>query len=54
MIPAGKSITMAAAETGFTDQSCLTRHFKRITGVTPGQYSKIVQDGCFCLVNLID
>jgi len=44
LIAAGKSIAMAAAESGFTDQSHLNRHFKRITGVTPGQYRKIVQD----------
>ncbi len=44
MIAAGKPIAQTAIDTGFTDQSHLTRHFKRITGVTPGQYSKIVQD----------
>lgn len=44
MITAGKSIAMAAVESGFSDQSHLNRHFKRITGVTPGQYRKIVQD----------
>ena len=44
MISAGKPIAQTAIDTGFTDQSHLTRHFKRITGVTPGQYSKIVQD----------
>ena len=27
-----------AAEVGFADQSHLTRHFKRIVGVTPGRY----------------
>ena len=40
----GWSIAPVAMETGFVDQSHLTRHFKRIVGVTPGQYSKIVQD----------
>jgi AraC-like DNA-binding protein len=34
----------AAAEAGFADQSHLNRHFRRITGVTPGEYGKIVQD----------
>jgi AraC-like DNA-binding protein len=29
-----------AMETGFTDQSHLTRHFKRAFGVTPGQYAR--------------
>lgn len=33
-----------AANTGFADQSHLTRWFKRQRGVTPGQYRKIVQD----------
>jgi AraC-like DNA-binding protein len=37
-------IAHVAIETGFVDQSHLTRHFKRILGITPGQYSKIVQD----------
>jgi len=40
----GWSIAPVAMETGFVDQSHLTRHFKRIVGVTPGQYSNIVQD----------
>lgn len=40
-------ISQAALETGFFDQSHLSRNFKRIVGITPGQYvskSKIVQD----------
>jgi AraC-like DNA-binding protein len=43
----GTSISQAALETGFFDQSHLSRNFRRIVGVTPGQYlsqSKIVQD----------
>lgn len=32
-------IAQVAAETGFADQSHLTRHFKQIVGVTPGQYA---------------
>lgn len=35
----GQPIAQVAFETGFADQSHLTRHFKRIVGVTPGQYS---------------
>lgn len=31
-------LAQVAATTGFYDQSHLTRHFKRIVGVTPGQY----------------
>jgi AraC-like DNA-binding protein len=43
----GTSIAEAAFEAAFSDQSHLTRHFKRILGVTPGQFQtdrKIVQD----------
>jgi AraC-like DNA-binding protein len=32
-------ISQVAVETGFADQSHLTRHFKQIVGVTPGQYA---------------
>jgi AraC-like DNA-binding protein len=34
----GWAISQVAAETGFADQSHLTRHFKRLVGVPPGQY----------------
>jgi len=34
----GWSIAETAAESGFADQSHLTRHFKRIVGITPGKY----------------
>ncbi|HEY0377288.1 MAG TPA: AraC family transcriptional regulator [Pyrinomonadaceae bacterium] len=43
----GKPISHVALETGFCDQSHLSRNFKRIVGMTPGQFSsqsKIVQD----------
>jgi len=43
----GWPITQVAAQTGFADQSHLTRHFKRLAVATPGQYiqnSKNVQD----------
>ena len=43
----GHSISQAAQETGFFDQSHLTRNFRRIVGITPGRYlsqSNIVQD----------
>lgn len=36
----GWSIADVAAETGFVDQSHLTKHFKRIVGLTPGKYSR--------------
>ena len=44
LLTAGESVADTAAATGFTDQSHLTRHFKRLTGVTPGRYRKNVQD----------
>jgi AraC-like DNA-binding protein len=38
LLRAGLPITMVAAEAGFYDQAHLTRHFKRIVGVTPGRF----------------
>lgn len=38
LLRAGIPIAAVAGEVGFTDQSHLTRHFKRIVGVTPGQF----------------
>jgi AraC-like DNA-binding protein len=35
----GMPISLVAAETGFADQSHLTRCFKRVFGVTPGRFS---------------
>ena len=39
LLLAGQSIASIALAVGFTDQSHLTRHFKRIVGVPPGQYA---------------
>ncbi len=39
----GQSAARTALETGFFDQSHLTRHFRKVLGVTPGQYRNIVQ-----------
>jgi len=41
----GWSIAAAALEAGFADQSHLARNFKRVLGITPGQFSNFVQDG---------
>lgn len=40
----GVAIPQVASQTGFADQSHLNRHFKRLAAVTPGHYSKNVQD----------
>lgn len=39
----GFSLSYAAQETGFADQSHFARQFKQITGITPKTYSNIVQ-----------
>jgi AraC-like DNA-binding protein len=38
LLAQGNAISQVADNTGFADQSHLTRYFKRIVGVTPGQY----------------
>jgi len=35
-----RPISRVASETGFVDQSHLAKHFKRIMGITPGQYAR--------------
>ncbi len=44
MLREGLPVAAAACAAGFTDQSHLTRHFKRLTGITPGKYRRIVQE----------
>ena len=36
----GMAVSMVAAATGFADQSHLTRLFKRLVGVPPGEYQR--------------
>ncbi|MEZ4668698.1 MAG: AraC family transcriptional regulator [Anaerolineae bacterium] len=44
LLSIGTPIAEVAQITGFSDQSHLNKAFKRIVGVSPGQYSKIRQD----------
>ena len=39
----GREIARVASETGFVDQSHLARHFKRLLGITPGQYARAIE-----------
>lgn len=38
LLLAGRAPADVAGATGFYDQAHLTRHFKRLVGVTPGRY----------------
>ena len=40
LIAASLSLVEVAGAVGFSDQSHLTKHFKAIIGVTPGQYAR--------------
>ncbi|MEV5411746.1 AraC family transcriptional regulator [Thermopolyspora sp. NPDC052614] len=40
LLDAGVPPAQVAADVGFTDQAHLTRHFKRVVGVTPGAYQR--------------
>jgi AraC-like DNA-binding protein len=49
LIGRGRPLAEVAAEAGFADQSHLNRHFKSLTGLTPGRYAQqvtFVQDVC--------
>lgn len=43
LLGAGATIAETAVQTGFADQSHFTRHFKRLTGMTPRQYATLRQ-----------
>lgn len=42
LLKSGRPIIDVALELGFTDQSHLNRHFKKLTGVTPGLYRSAI------------
>lgn len=44
LIKAGQPLAAVAAEVGFSSQSHMTRQFKKIIGVTPGQYAQHIRD----------
>jgi AraC-like DNA-binding protein len=43
LIKAGKPLSEVSAEVGFSSQSHMTRQFKKIIGVTPGQYAQEIR-----------
>ena len=44
LIASGETLIQSAIGADFFDQSHLTRHFKRILGITTGSYRNCVQD----------
>ena len=42
LIAAGGDLSDVSLQVGFSDQSHLHRHFRRIVGTTPGQYARVV------------
>jgi len=43
LLKVGKPLAEVAAEVGFSSQSHMTRQFKKIIGVTPGQYAQYLR-----------
>jgi AraC-like DNA-binding protein len=43
LLEAGWALAAVAQMTGFHDQSHLSRHFRKSTGVTPGRYQRLVR-----------
>jgi AraC-like DNA-binding protein len=48
LIRQGVPPATAASEAGFYDQSHLSRHFKSLCGMTPGQYGTAARTGAAC------
>jgi AraC-like DNA-binding protein len=44
LLEEGRGLAETAALTGFADQAHLTRWFRRVVGITPGNYRNSVQD----------
>jgi len=44
LIEAGKPLAEIAAEVGYSSQSHMTHRFKKVIGVTPGQYAQQIRD----------
>lgn len=44
LIRRGAGLAEAAVAVGFVDQAHLSRHFRKILGITPGQYRRAVQE----------
>lgn len=45
LLRSGIGLAEAALDAGFSDQSQFTRHFKRLTGVTPGRFAAEMSPG---------
>jgi AraC-like DNA-binding protein len=45
LIGKGQLLSSVSQQVGFADQSHLTRHFKRVLGLTPGRYVRAVNAG---------
>lgn len=43
LIESGKALVQVTVEAGYSSQSQMTRHFKRIVGATPGQYAQQIR-----------
>jgi AraC-like DNA-binding protein len=48
LLSAGLPIAQVACDTGFSDQSHLNRHFKKLIGITPGQYVTGCRGAQYC------
>jgi AraC-like DNA-binding protein len=45
LLRSGIGLAEAALDAGFSDQSQFTRHFKRLTGATPGRFAAEMSPG---------